>query len=51
MFLIAVFVIFVISFLMALFSLKKELSKPKEVELVKSELMSEKVLFVADNKK
>lgn len=48
MFLTAVLVIFVISFLWALFSLRKELGRPKEVSLVKEELMKEKVLFVKD---
>jgi Na+/melibiose symporter-like transporter len=48
MFLIVVAVLFVISFLWALFSLRKELSKPKEVSFVKDELMKEKVLFVKD---
>lgn len=46
--LIAGIVIFVISFLLALLSLKKELSKPKEIKIAKDELMKEKVLFVKD---
>jgi Na+/melibiose symporter-like transporter len=48
MFLLVIVVIFIISFLWALLSLRKELSKPKEVALVKDELMKEKILFVKD---
>lgn len=48
MFLLSVIVIFVLSFLLALRSLRKELTKPKEIELAKDELMKEKVLFIKD---
>jgi len=48
MFIIALAVIFVVSFLMALLSLRKELRKPKEIEVAKKELMKEKVLFIKD---
>ena len=44
MFIIALAVIFVVSFLMALLSLKKELRKPKEIEVAKKELMKEKLI-------
>lgn len=37
----------VISFVSALFSLKKELSRPREIEDVKKELTKEKVIFRA----
>lgn len=41
--------IFVISFVLALWSLKKELLKPKtEIENAKKELMKEKVLFIRE---
>ncbi len=48
MFVIAVLILLVISFLLALLSLKKELKRPKELEKVKHELMKEKVLFIKD---
>ena len=48
MFFVVVLVLLVISFVWALLSLKKELSKPKEVSLIKDELMKEKVLFMRD---
>lgn len=48
MFIIALVVMFVVSFLIALFSLRKELRKPKEIEVAKKELMKEKVLFIKD---
>ena len=48
MFIFAVIFLFIISFLLALWSLRKELSKPKEIKLAKDELMKEKVLFVKD---
>lgn len=48
MFIFATIIILVVSFLLALLSLKKELSKPKEIKLAKDELMKEKVLFVRD---
>ena len=48
MFIIALVVMFVVSFLMALLSLRKELRKPKEIKVAKKELMKEKVLFIKD---
>lgn len=48
MFIVALLIILIVSFLMALFSLRKELKKPKEIILAKKELMKEKVLFVKD---
>lgn len=48
MFIIAMLVLLVISFLMALFSLRKELKKPKEIDNAKKELMKEKILFIKD---
>lgn len=48
MFWIASIIIFVLSFLLAVRSLKKELAHPKEIKLAKDELMKEKVLFVKD---
>lgn len=46
--LIAIIIIFVISFILALISLRKELRKPKELEHIKNELRKEKVLFIKD---
>jgi hypothetical protein len=48
MFFLVLFVLLVVSFLMSLLSLKKELKRPKEIEIAKEELMKEKVLFVKD---
>lgn len=48
MFISVLVAILMISFLMALLSLKKEMKKPKEIEIAKKELMKEKVLFVKD---
>lgn len=48
MFVIAILFLLVISFILALFSLRKELRRPKELEKVKNELMKEKVLFIKD---
>ncbi len=48
MFVVALLIILLVSFLMALLSLKKELRKPKEIDIAKKELMKEKVLFVKD---
>lgn len=42
-------VILVVSFLLALRSLKKELQDPREINDVKKELMKEKVLFVKED--
>lgn len=49
MFLTIVGVLLLVSFMLALRSLKKELQKPKEVDIVKRELMKEKVLFIKDD--
>lgn len=46
MFIFALLGMLAVSFLMALWSLKKELKKPKEIHAVKRELMKEKVLFL-----
>lgn len=48
MFLVVILVLFIISILLALWSLKKELSRPREIDLTKKELMKEKVLFIKD---
>lgn len=48
MFIVALVGMIVVSFLMALISLRKELKKPKEIQEVKRELMKEKVLFLKD---
>lgn len=44
-FVIAVIAIAVFSFIWALFSLKKELKKPKELKKAEDELKREKILF------
>ncbi len=41
----AIVLILIISFLWALFSLRKEFKKPKEIEKAKKELMKEKIIF------
>jgi hypothetical protein len=48
MFVIAVIVLLLVSFLLALFSLRRELRRPKEIQIAKDELMKEKVLFIKD---
>jgi hypothetical protein len=48
MFALALIIIFIISFLLALLSLRTELKKPKEIKIAKEELMKEKVLFIKD---
>lgn len=48
MLLLAIAIIFVLSFLLALWSLRRELKRPKEIEIIKQELMKEKVLFMKD---
>ncbi len=47
-FLISVIVIFLISFIWAYFSLKKDVSRPKEVKHAQKELLREKILFQKD---
>lgn len=44
----AVAVIFIASFLWALWSLRQELTKPKEVKNVEKELAREKILFKSE---
>lgn len=46
MFVIVLGILLLISFMLAVLSLRKELSKPKEIESVKRELMKGKVLFI-----
>jgi preprotein translocase subunit YajC len=48
MFITAIILMLIVSFLMALYSLRKELKKPKEVHSVHKELMHGKVLYVKD---
>lgn len=48
MFIIVLIGLFITSFILSLFSLMKEMKKPKEIELTKKELMKEKVLFIKD---
>lgn len=48
MFIIAVIILLIVSFLLALLSLRTELRKPKEIKIAKEELMKEKVLFIKD---
>ena len=48
MFLMAMPVLLILSFVWALFSLKKELKRPHEINSAKKELMKEKVLFKRD---
>jgi len=43
--LIIIGILLTVSFVMALFSLKKELTKPKEVEEAKADLSREKILY------
>lgn len=42
---IAVIVIFAVSFFWAIFSLRKELRRPKEIKKAEQELKREKILF------
>jgi len=45
MFWVYILVLFIISFLWAFFSLKRELSRPKEIKKAKKDLLREKILF------
>lgn len=47
-FLISVIVIFLVSFVWAYFSLKRDISRPKEVKHAQKELLREKILFQKD---
>jgi len=48
MFYLAILVIFLVSFLLAVWSLRGELKRPREIKIVKNELQKEKVLFRKD---
>lgn len=49
MLILSIVILLIISFLLALNSLRNELKKPKEIKHVEKELMKEKILFVRDS--